>query len=178
MGVVRPMKSFLLCALALVLASTACGERPVTKKGDVTPADVIAGANQSLDHFESGEGKFAVDFPPTWKGNYSGVPRADTTYGSRFIVDFRFKPDPAWKIEPRTLLVIRIFTPDAWAKAAARPGPAIGMMLKERGADVFVVSFAGGNPYKTGTPAAELFDKMVLAVMQPSDGVPLRLTPR
>jgi len=178
MGVVRPMKSSLLCALALALASTACGERPVAKKGDVTPADVIAGTAQSLDHFESGEGKFAIDFPPPWKGNYTGVPHADTTNGSRFIVDFRFKPDPTWKVEPRTLLAIRIFTPDAWAKAAARPGPAIGVKLKERGADVFVVSFASGNPYKTGTPAAELFDKMVLAVMQPSDAVPLRLTPR
>jgi hypothetical protein len=176
MGVVRPMKSSLLCALALVLASTACGERPVTKKGDVTPADVIAGAAQSLDHFESAEGKFAVDFPPAWKGNYTGVAHADTTYGSRFILDFRFKPDPAWKLEPHTLLAIRIFTPDAWAKMAARPGPEIGVKLKERGNDVFVLSLAGSNPYQTGTPAATLFDEMMLAVIH--DAVPLRLTPR
>jgi hypothetical protein len=178
MGVVRPTRTSLLCALALTLASAACGERPVTKKGDITPADVIAGAAQSFDRFESAEGKFAVDFPPVWKGNYTGVAHADTTYGSRFILDFRFKPDPSWKIESRTLLAIRIFTPDAWAKASARPGAEIGRKLKERGNDVFVVSFAGGNPYKTGTPAAELFDKMMLAVMQPGDGVPLRLTPR
>jgi hypothetical protein len=176
MGVVRPMKSSLLCALALALASTACGERPVTKKGDITPADVIAGSAQSLDHFESAEGKFAVDFPPAWKGNYTGVAHADTTYGSRFIVDFRFKPDPSWKVDPRTLLAIRIFTPDAWAKAFARPGPAIGVKLKERGNDVFVLSLAGSNPYKTGTPAATLFDQMMLAVI--NDAVPLRLTPR
>ena len=176
MGVVRPMKSSLLCALALALASTACGERPVTKKGDITPADVIAGSAQSLDHFESGEGKFAVDFPPAWKSNYTGVAHADTTYGSRFMVDFRFKPDPLWKVDPRTLLAIRIFTPDAWAKAFARPGPAIGVKLKERGDDVFVLSLAGSNPYKTGTPAATLFDQMMLAVI--NDAVPLRMTPR
>jgi hypothetical protein len=162
--------------LALSLACAACGERPVTKKGDVTPADVIAGAAQSLDHFESAEGKFAVDFPPAWKGNYAGVPHTDTTYGSRFILDFRFKPDPAWKVDPHTLLAIRIFSPDAWAKAAARPGPPIGVKLKERGTDVFVLSLASANPYKPGTPAATLFDQMMLAVI--NDAVPLRLTPR
>jgi hypothetical protein len=176
MGVVRPMKSSLLCALALALTSIACGERPVTKKGNVTPADVIAGAAQSLDHFESGEGKFAVDFPPPWKGNYTGVAHADTTNGSRFILDFRFKPDPSWKVDPRTLLAIRIFTPDAWAKASARPGPAIGVKLKERGNDVFVLSLTGSNPYRPGTPAATLFDQMMFAVI--NDAVPLRLTPR
>ena len=176
MGVARPTKSSLLCALALVLASAACGERPVAKKGDVTAADVIAGAAQSLDHYDSPEGKFAVAFPPEWKGNYVGVPHADTTFGSRYIVEFRFKPDPAWKVDPKILLAIRIFTQDAWTKAAARPGPPIGAKLKERGDDVFVLSLAGGNPYKAGTPAAALFDQMMLAVV--NDPVPLRVTPR
>lgn len=162
--------------LTLVLALTACGERPVTKKGDVTPADVIAGAAVSLDHYESAEGRFGVDFPPQWKGNYVGVAHADTTFGSRYIVDFRFKPDPAWKVEPRTLLAIRIFSPEAWAKAEKRPGPAIGVKLKERGSDVFVLSLAGANPYKPNTPAATLFDQMMLAVI--NDVVPLRVSPR
>jgi hypothetical protein len=162
--------------LAFALALTACGERPVTKKSDVTVADVIAGSAVSLDHYESAEGRFGVDFPPQWKGNYIGVAHADTTYGSRYIVDFRFKPDPALKADPRTLLAIRIFTPDAWAKAAARPGAPIGVKLKERGNDVFVLSLATENPYKPNTPQATLFDQMMLAVM--NDPVPLRVTPR
>ena len=159
--------------LALAFALTACGDRPVTKKGDITPADVIAGAAESLDHFESAEGKFGVDFPAVWKGNYTGTPHADTTFGSRFYLDLRFKPDPSMKVQPRTLLVIRIFTPDAWAKAAARPGPPIGIKLTDRGNDVYVVSLATGNPYQTGTPAADLFDKMMLAVFNNAP----RLTP-
>jgi hypothetical protein len=173
MGGFRRAKTSFLCALALVLAA-ACGERPGAKKGDVTAADVVAGSAQSFDHFESAEGKFGIDFPPVWKGNYIGVPHTDTTFGSRAIVDFRFKPDPSMKVEPRTLLVIRIFTPDAWAKAAARPGPQIGIKLTAHANDVFVVSLAAINPYKVGTPAADLFDKMMLAVFNTAP----RLTPR
>jgi len=167
--------SFMRKALVLLaFALTACGERPAAKTSDVTPADVIAGAAVSLDHFESPEGKFGLDLPPVWKGNYTGTPHADTTFGSRFYLDLRFKPDAAMKVEPRTLMVVRIFTPDAWAKATAKPGPAIGIKLTEHGNDVYVVSLAGGNPYKTGTPAAELFDKMMLAVFNEAP----RLTPR
>ncbi len=162
--------------MALVLATAACGERPATKKGDVTAADVIAGSAESLDHYESAEGKVGVDFPPVWKGNYLVFPHADTTFGSRMTIDFRFKPDKAWKVEPRTLLAIRIFSQAAWVKAAARPGPAIGVKIKERGDDVFVLSLAGSNPYKAGTPAASLFDQMMLAVV--NAGTPLRLSPR
>ena len=176
MGVVRPMKASLLCALVLVVASSGCGERPANRKSDVTPADVIAGAAQALDHFESPEGKFAVDFPPVWKGNYTGVAHADTTHGARFVLDLRFKPDPSWNVEPRTLMVIWIFSPEAWTRAAARPGPAIGVKLKERGNDMYVLSVAGSNPYKPGTPAATLYERMMLAVM--NDPVPLRVTPR
>ena len=172
----RPTNRSLLCALALALAVSACGDRPGARKPDVTPADVVAGSAQTFDHFVSPEGKFAVDFPPVWAGNYTGAPRADTTYGSHFILEFRFKPDPAWKLKPATLLAIRVFTPAAWAKAAARPGSAIGVKIQERGNDVYVLSLAGSNPYPTGSPAAALFDKMMLAVMQ--DPVPLRVTPR
>jgi hypothetical protein len=71
-------------------------------------------------------------------------------------------------------MVIRIFSQAAWAKVAARPGPAAGIKISEHGNDVFVVSLAGGNPYKTGTPAAELFDKLMLAVFNEAP----RLTPR
>jgi hypothetical protein len=176
MRVVRPSNGSLFCVLALALATAACGERPATKKGDVTAADVIAGSAQSLDHYESAEGKVGVDFPPVWKGNYVAFARPDTTFGSHMIIEFRFKPDPAWKVEPRTLLAIRIFTQAAWTKAAARPGPAIGVKIKKRGDDVFVLSLAGGNPYKSNTPAANLFDQMMLAVA--NAGAPLRLTPR
>jgi hypothetical protein len=176
MRVSRPTNSSLLCALALAVVAAACGDRPADKKPDVTSADVIAGAAESYDEFVSAEGKFAVDFPAVWKGNYTGVPHADTTYGSHFILDFRFKPDAAAKLRPQTLLVIRIFTPAAWAKQSARPGPPIGVKVQARGNDVYVVSLAGSNPYPTGSPAATLFDKMMLAVVQAP--VPLRVTPR
>ena len=171
----RPTHSSLR-ALALALAVCACGDRPGARQPDVTPADVIAGSAQAFDHFVSPEGRFAVDFPPEWAGHYTGTPHADTQFGSHFIVDFRFKPDPAWKVEPQTLLVIRIFTPAAWARISARPGPAIGAKIQQRGNDVYVLSLAGSNPYPTGSPAAALFDKMMLAVV--NDRVPLRLTPR
>jgi hypothetical protein len=158
------------------MAVAACGERPATKKSDVTAADVIAGSAQSLDHYESAEGKVGVDFPSVWKGHYVVFPHADTTFGSRMIIDFRFKPEVAWKVAPRTLLAIRIFSQAAWTKATARPGPAIGVKIKERGDDVFVLSLAGSNPYKPDTPAANLFDQMMLSVV--NAGAPLRLTPR
>jgi hypothetical protein len=173
MGVVRPFKSSLFCALALALAAMACGERPGAKKSDVTAADVVAGAVPVLDHYESAEAKIGVDFPPVWKGNYIAVPHTDTTYGSRYIVDFRFKPDPASKLEPKTLLAIRIFSTAAWAKAAARPGPPVGIKLLDHGNDVFVVSLVAANPYAKGTPTAELFDQMMLAVFNQAP----RLTP-
>jgi hypothetical protein len=176
MAVARQTKASLAIAVTLACVSLACGDRPVPKKGGVTAADVIAGSAESLDHFESAEGKFAVDFPPAWKDHYVGVPHADTTAGSRFIVDFRFKPDPAWKVDPRTLMAVRIFTPAAWAKASADTVHRIGVKLKQRGNDVFVLSLATSNPYKPGTPAALLFDQMMLAVIR--DAVPLRLTPR
>ncbi len=172
----RLTNSSFLCALALALAAAACGERPGDKKPDVTPADVVAGTAQTFDHFVSPEGKFAVDFPPVWAGHYTGTPHADTTYGSHFILDFRFKPDAGSKLDPRTLLAIRVFTPAAWAKTSAQPGPAIGVKIQEHGNSVYVLSLAGSNPYKTGTAPAELFDKMMLAVM--NDPVPLRVTPR
>jgi hypothetical protein len=124
----------------------------------------------------SPEGKFAVAFPGVWKGNYTGVPHADTAFGSHFILEFRFKPDPATKLPPQTLLAIRIFTPAAWAKASAKPGQTIGVKVQSRGNDVYVLSLAGSNPYPTGSPSAALFDKMMLSVMQ--DPVPLRVTPR
>ena len=78
------------------------------------------------------------------------------------------------------MLVIRVFTKDAWAKIAANQDQTIGVKLKERGDDVFVLSIAGSNPYKTGTPAATLFDQMMLAVIKPSAGSAARhpaLTP-
>ena len=176
MRVSRPTNSSLLCALALGFAVAACGDRPADKKPDVTSADVIAGTAQSFDEFVSPEGKFAVAFPAVWKGNYTGVPHADTAFGSHFILEFRFKPDAATKLPPQTLLAIRIFTPAAWAKASARPGQTIGVKVQARGNDVYVLSLAGSNPYPTGSPSAALFDKMMLAVMQ--DPVPLRVTPR
>jgi hypothetical protein len=173
MGVARHSRT--LIALAIAALACACGDRPGAKKSDVTAADVIAGSARSFDHYESSEGKFAIDFPPEWLGNYIASAHADTTAGSHFLVDFRFKPDPGWKVEPRTLLVIRTFTPKAWAKVAANANQTVGVKLKERGNDVFVLSLAAANPYAAGSPAAAMFDKMMLSVV--NDPVPLRLTP-
>ena len=111
-----------------------------------------------------------------WKDHYVAVAHSDTAFGSRGIVEFRFKPDAAWKVEPKTLLAIRIFTPAAWNKVLADPKQTVGVKLKERGNDVYVLSLAGGNPYPTGSPPAGLFDQMMLAVI--NDAVPLRVTPR
>ena len=152
----------LLCPALLLLA--ACGERPVTRKGDVTPADVIAGAAESLDHFESAEGKFGIDFPPVWKGNYTTIARVDTTAGSHFMVEFRFKPTPAMHVPPQTLLAVRIFTKAAWEKVASGPNQHIGILLGQGGDNAFVLSLAPRNPYPAGTDAADLFDKMMLGV--------------
>jgi hypothetical protein len=165
-------------AFVAVLGLTAlgCGERPATKKGDITPADVIAGSAQALDHYESSEGKFGVDFPPVWKGHYDAVAHSDTAFGSHGIVEFKFKPAAGSKVEPKTLLAIRFFTPDKWNKVMQDPKQNIGVQLKQRGNDVFVLSLAGANPYAKGTPEADLFDQMMLSVM--NDAVPLRLTPR
>lgn len=177
MGAVRYTKTSLALSIALGFFAIACGERPATKKnGDITPADVIAGSAQALDHYESAEGKFAVDFPPVWKDHYVAVAHSDTAFGSHGIVEFRFKPDAAWKLEPKTLLAIRIFTPAAWAKVMENPKQTIGVKLKERGNDVYVLSLAGGNPYPNGSPQAGLFDQMMLSAMH--DINPSRLTPR
>ena len=166
-----------MCSLAFALALTACGERPAAKKSDVTVADVIAGVAQSFDHFESPEGKFAVDFPPVWKNNYTNVAHADTAYGSHFIVDFRCKPDPTWNVEPRTVLAIRIFSKDAWAKIAANKTQtdrreAQGTRRRRvRALDRRLESVPGRarRPRRSSS-------QMMLAVIK--DSVPLRVTPR
>ncbi len=176
MGAVRHTKTSVGLAVMLGFAALACGERPASKKPDVTAADVISGSVQAFDHYESAEGKFGLDFPPVWKDHYTALAHSDTAFGSRGIIEFRFKGDPAWKVEPKTLLAIRIFTPAAWAKVMTNPKQTVGVKLKERGNDVFVLSLAGSNPYPTGSPPAALFDQMMIAAMH--DINPARLTLR
>lgn len=156
-------------------ASFACSDRSAPKS-DVTPADVVAGRVKTFEHFESPNGKFAIDFPETWRGAYSAAARPDTTGGARMAVEFSFKPDPAWKVEPHALIVVRIFTKAAWERVAARPGPAIAARLAARGDDVFALSLAPSNPYKPGTPAAARFEELMQSFLQDPEG--LRLTPR
>jgi hypothetical protein len=183
MGAVRQTKAPRVLALVLASSLLACGERPAVANKNaavtppaVTPAAVTPVAAQPFDHFESAEGKFAIDFPAVWKGHYTAVPHADTTAGSHYIVEFRFKPDPGSNVEPRTLMAIRIFTAAAWARVAAMKGQSVGILLKKRGDDAYVFAVAGSNPYNPEIPAATLFEQMVLSVTR--DSVPLRLTPR
>jgi hypothetical protein len=159
----RPARRLDLIRPALLVAVTAvlvaCGEK-------AQPA-------LTETHFESPGGKFSVNFPGTWRGSYSAVEHADTANGARFAVEFIFQPDPAWKVDPHTLMVVRIFPKSAWDALAARPGPPIAVKISARGDDVFTLSLPPSNPYKPGTPEAARFDQLVLAVVQ--DSVPLRL---
>ena len=166
-----------LAGAMLAVALAGCGEGGTPRKqGDVTPADVVAGRVQPGEHFESAGGKFAIDFPDTWRGAYRAVERADTTAGARFAVEFVLKPDGAWKVQPQTLLVIRIFPRAAWEKLLARPGEPLAAKVAERGADIFALSLPSATPYAKGTPAAQRFDELVLSAIQAPG--PLRLTPR
>lgn len=157
------------------LGALACTDKG-SPKSDVTPADVVAGAAKTFEHFESPSGKFAIDFPDTWKGAYTVAARPDTLGGGRMSVEFLFKPDPAWKAEPRTLLVIRIFTKAAWDKLDARPGPKLAAKLAARGDDVFALSLPPSNPYTNGTAASMRFEELMQSFLKDPAG--LRLTPR
>jgi hypothetical protein len=163
----RPSRRLDLVRSALLLAATAafvaCGQK-------------AAAPPQAETHFESPGGKFIVDFPGTWRGSYSAVEHADTTNGSKFAVEFIFQPDAAWKADPHTLMVVRIFSKSAWDALAARPGGPGSVKIAARGDEVFALSLPPSNPYKPGTPEAARFDQLVLAVVR--DSVPLRLTPK
>ena len=162
-----------VAAFALLITACAAPAKDSTK---VTAADAVAGAVQTFDHFESPTGKFGVDLPSVWKGSYSAVERNDTTAGARFALEFVFKPDAAWKAEPHTLLVVRIFPKATWAKIVAQPGAPIAAKAAEKGDDVFAYSLPAANPYPPGTPQALRFDDMILAVV--NDAAGLRVTPR
>lgn len=158
-----------------VFVSLACsgGDRPAQT---TTAADVIAGQAEVFEHFESKGAGFVVDLPPVWRGNYSVLEGPDTSAGSHFRVQFVFRPDPAWKVEPKALIVVRVFTKSAWDRVLARPGQAIAAKVAERGDQVFALSLPDANPYKPGTPEAKRYDDLVLSVVQDRTG--LRLTPR
>jgi hypothetical protein len=142
----------------------------------VTPADVVAGRVKTFEHFESADEKFAIDFPDTWRGAYTAVPHDDTTGGARRAIEFAFKPDAAWKVQPHTLIVVRIFTKAAWDRLASHSRQTIAAKVGARGDVVFAMSLPPRNPYRPGTPAAARFDQLMLSVLQDSAG--LRLTPR
>ena len=123
-----------LCAAVLSgsIVCSACSDRPA-KKSDVTPADVVAGRVKTFEHFESPNGKFAIDFPEVWRGAYTVGAHTDATGGARMAVEFIFKPDVGWKTEARPLLVIRIFTKAAWEKLNLPPGQHIAALLAAKG---------------------------------------------
>jgi len=167
------MRLFPALQLATVaFAVAACGDGAPPAR-EATPAAVTPAVNAPPEHYESTAGKFVVDFPATWHDAYRVVERADTLAGSRHAVEFVFKPDPAWKVQPRPLVVVRIFPKAAWEKITKRPGDPMALKVAERGDDVFVYSVPGSNPYRPGTPAALRFDELMLGVMPG-----LKLTPR
>jgi hypothetical protein len=169
---------FSACLLVGAAVGTACSDRPDRSdtKGLEKPADVVAGRIKTFDHFESTDEKFTIEFPETWRGAYTAVPRNDTTGGARRAIEFAFKPDASWKVEPHTLIVVRIFTKAAWDRLDARRGQTVAAKVAARGDDVFALSLPAKNPYKTGTPAAVRFDQLMLSILQDSAG--LRLTAR
>jgi hypothetical protein len=169
---IRHSRALFTASIVCSLGLFACGGD--SGKTEAAPANAAATAT-TPEHFESSGGKFAIDFPPTWRSGYRTTEHTDTVGGSRFVTEFVFKPDAAWKVEPRPLLVVRIFSKAAWEKVAARPGPAMALKLAERDDDVFAYSVPSSNPYRPGTPAAARFDELVLAVAAPGS---LKLTPR
>lgn len=168
---ITPRRIAFTCATLLV----ACGggDRPAQT---ATAADVIAGQAEVFERFESKGAGFVINLPPVWRGNYTVMEGPDTSAGSRFRVQFVFRPDPAWKVEPKALIVVRVFTKAAWDRVLARPGVAIAAKIAERGDDVFAFSLPEANPYKPGTPEAKRYDDLVLSVVQDKAG--LRLTPK
>jgi hypothetical protein len=117
--------------LALALGLTvlgACSNSDASKSG-ASAADYVAGTATSVDRFSSPNGRFTVDLPSLWRGYYKGIERADTTAGARFSVEFVFAPEAAWKAEPRTLMVIRIFPKAVWETIAAKPGPPMAVQI-------------------------------------------------
>jgi hypothetical protein len=162
-------------AIVFAILIAACS-KPAKEEPKVTAADAVAGAVQTFEHFESPGGKYGVDFPSSWKGLYGAMERPDTVAGARFITEFMYAPDGPMKVPPRTILAVRIFSKEAWAKVVARQGPPLAAKAAERGDDVFAYSLPAGNPYKPGTAEAKNFDMMVLAVV--NDPAGLRITPR
>jgi len=162
-------------ASAFLAAQLACTDQGSPKR-DVTPADVVSGRAQVFEHFESPNGKFAIDFPPTWRGSYTAVAHPDTIGGARMAVEIVFKPDPAWKVEPHALLAIRIFTRAAWDRLDARPGQSVAAKLAAKGDDVFALSLPPANPYPNGSPASVRFEELMQSFLKDPAG--LRLTPR
>jgi hypothetical protein len=164
----------LACTLGLAVLNglAACSKTDVNK-GGASAADSVAGTAASIERFSSPNGKFTVDLPGLWRGYYKGVERADTTAGAHFSVEFVFAPEAAWKAEPKTLMVIRVFPKPAWAAITAKPGPPIAVQIGARGDDIFALSFSGANPYKSGTPEAAKYDELMLSVINNPQGLSL-----
>ncbi len=162
--------------VAFTALTVACGGSEKAAQTTTTAADVIAGQTGAFERFESKGGNFTIEFPSVWRGGYSALEGADTSDGARFRVQFVFRPEAAMKVEPKALLVVRIFSKAAWTKAAARPGQPIAVKVAERGDDVFTLSLPKSNPYKPGTSEAARYDQLILSVVQDKSG--LRLTPK
>ena len=163
----------LATSASLLACGGSSGDKPVQT---ATAADVITGKVEAFERFDSKGGRFTVDLPPVWRGNYTVREGPDTSAGSRFRVEFDFHPDPAWKVDPKMLMVVRIFTKSAWEQVMGSPGAPVARRVADRGDDVFALSLPAKNPYTSGTPEASRYDELVLSVVNDQAG--LRLTPK
>ncbi|MBI3504467.1 MAG: hypothetical protein HY059_06470 [Proteobacteria bacterium] len=171
------MRATRIAVTAVVFVLAACkGTEGRVRPGEATVADVIAGTAAAYEHFESPAGHFALELPGEWRGNFTVTEHADSVFGSRYTVEFLFRPAPGSAAPPKTLLAVRLFSTAAWERLAARTGPPLAARVASKGDVVYAASFPAGNPYAKGSPDAALFDKMVLGVIQDPAG--LRLTPR
>jgi hypothetical protein len=155
----------------LLLAACAGGNE--AKGPPKAVADQIARSAGPGEHFESVRGQFAMEFPDFWKGQYRAVERNDSTAGARMTVEFVFTPPAGSGEQERTLFLVRVFPSKAWALVKARPGAPIAVEAGSRGDEVFGLSFAPGNPYRSGSPTATKFDSLMLSVMNGPPAVKL-----
>lgn len=167
-------------ALMLLLATVACntpdrGAAGTPPTAEQALADAAAAKTLPPEHFVSATGGFDLDLPGVWTGKYRTTEGKDTTTRARLAIDFKYVPDSGSKAPSLSLMILRVFSRDAW-NAATLPGSSpIGSVLGERGNDVFVLSLPRSNPYVPGSAEATAYDQLIISLAQ--GGKQVTLTP-